>query len=334
MSNNGNRLPIIEALILSSPEPLSTSKIINILQNITKGEINNIVTELNEKYHNSDTSFRIRKIAGGYQVYITENYAGYVEELFTRRRVQKLTRAALETVAIIAYRQPVTRVDIEMIRGVASDSAVRTLLERKFITLSGRAKTIGRPLLYSTTDDFLKYFSLDSLNDLPKMEEIEELLSVKEQESQQILAFEAAENMRDTDIPKDEQEVVEQSKNEDDSELSDLVDNKSVDLDSENIEESNEEKEIEEVINTEMESKIEEPIEPDATEKSDEYDESTEKISTSEYPVNRIEHLKEEIEEETVSDDEAIDSIESEKSEEDDDKEKEAVSIVTSAEDY
>jgi len=173
MGDNGNRLPIIEALIFSSPEPLPASKIINILQSITASEIEKTVTELNEKYMMNDTSYRIRKIANGYQVYITENYAGYVEELFTRRRVQKLTRAMLETLSIIAYRQPVTRVDIEMIRGVSSDSAVRTLLERKFITLAGRAKTIGRPLLYSTTDEFLKYFGLNSLKDLPKMEEIE-----------------------------------------------------------------------------------------------------------------------------------------------------------------
>ncbi len=197
MNNNGNRAPIVEALILSSPEPLPTGKIINILQNISAGEIDKIVAELNNKYMMNDSSFRIRKIAGGYQIYITENFAGYVEELFTRRRTQKLTRAALETLAIIAYRQPVTRVDIEMIRGVSSDSAIRTLLERKFISLSGRAKTIGRPLLYSTTNEFLKYFSLNSLNDLPSMEEIEELLSEKESETQQILAFESASDAPD-----------------------------------------------------------------------------------------------------------------------------------------
>jgi len=189
MDNNGNRLPIIEALILASPEPLSSRKIIEILQNTSVSEVDAAVTDLNSKYLSTNSSFRIRKLAGGYQIYITENYSGYVEELFTRRRTQRLTRAALETMAIIAYRQPVTRVDIEMIRGVSSDSAIRTLLERKFITLSGRASTIGRPLLYGTTDEFLKYFGLDSLNDLPRMEEIEELLSEKEPDFQQTLAF-------------------------------------------------------------------------------------------------------------------------------------------------
>ncbi len=216
MNENGNRLPIIEALIFSSPEPLPTSKIINILQSITASEIEKIVTELNEKYMMNDASYRIRKIASGYQIYITENYAGYVEELFTRRRVQKLTRAMLETLAIVAYRQPVTRVDIEMIRGVSSDSAVRTLLERKFITLAGRAKTIGRPLLYSTTDEFLKYFGLNSLKDLPKMEEIEELLSAREPESQQMLALEStAENVENNE--QSEIDIINESSASDDA---------------------------------------------------------------------------------------------------------------------
>ncbi|MCP4633933.1 MAG: SMC-Scp complex subunit ScpB, partial [candidate division Zixibacteria bacterium] len=279
MSDNGNRLPIIEALIFSSPEPLPTSKIINIIQDITAAEINNAVTELNEKYLNTDASFRIRKIAGGYQVYITENYAGYVEELFTRRRTQKLTRAALETLAIIAYRQPVTRVDIEMIRGVSSDSAVRTLLERKFITLSGRAKTIGRPLLYSTTNEFLKYFSLNSLNDLPKMEEIEELLSAKEQESQQILAFEAAENSQETVIPDEGNKIDEQSIIENDGELTES--------ESDDVNESDL-KEIEETESLEISEEVEESSESNGPKELDLPDDTSVQDSDIENPINRI----------------------------------------------
>jgi len=204
METNGNRLPILEALILSSPEPLPARKILEIIQDMTPSEIDKTVTELNEKYLATDASFRIRKIANGYQFYVTENYSGYVEDLFTRKKTQRLTRAALETLAIIAYRQPVTRVDIEMIRGVSSDSAIRTLLERKFITLAGRAKTIGRPLLYSTADEFLKYFGLDSLNDLPKMEEIEELLSAKEPDMQQTLSLESPESEAEEKSPEAE----------------------------------------------------------------------------------------------------------------------------------
>lgn len=177
---NGTRLPIIESLILSSPEPLSGRKIADVLTETSLKEIDAIVDELNIKYTENDNSFRIRKIAGGYQLYIIENYARYVEDLFTRRRNIRMTRAALETMAIIAYRQPVTRMDIELIRGVASDSVVHTLLERKLITLAGRSETVGKPLLYRTTDEFLKFFNLNTLDDLPRMEEIEELLAAND----------------------------------------------------------------------------------------------------------------------------------------------------------
>jgi segregation and condensation protein B len=193
MDANGSRLPIIEALILSSAEPLSVSKMRDVMEGLTPADVEDTISRLNEKYRAGDFSFRIRKIAGGYQVYILEDYSGYVAELFTRRRQQRLSRAALETLAIIAYRQPVTKGDIELIRGVASDSAVHTLLERKLITLAGRARSLGRPLLYRTTDEFLKFFDLDSLDDLPKMEEIEELLASDDSDAQQILKLLPAE---------------------------------------------------------------------------------------------------------------------------------------------
>ncbi|SYZ72454.1 Segregation and condensation protein ScpB (modular protein) [Candidatus Zixiibacteriota bacterium] len=187
MQSNGNSLPIIEALIVSSPEPLPARKIAEVLGETTVSDIDRAVTALNEKYMMNESSFRVRQVAGGYQLYIIEDYAGFVEDLLTRRRNLRLTRSALETLAIIAYRQPVTKIDIEMIRGVASDSVLHTLMERKLITLSGRAQSVGRPLLYRTTGEFLKYFSLNSLDDLPKMQEIEELLSSREPDAQQQL---------------------------------------------------------------------------------------------------------------------------------------------------
>lgn len=192
MSDNGIRLPIIEALIMSSPEPLPARKIADLIENATIGDVDSAVVSLNEKYESGAMSFRIRKIAGGYQIFVIEDYAGYVDELLTRRRNTRLTRSALETLAIITYRQPVTKLDIEMIRGVASDSVIHTLLERKLITLAGRAQTMGRPLLYRTTEEFLKFFNLNTLEDLPKMEEIEELVSSREIDSQPTLPFEAA----------------------------------------------------------------------------------------------------------------------------------------------
>ena len=187
MNHNGSKPTIIEALIISSPEPLAPRRIMDLLEDTSATDIAEAVAGLNNKYMESGSSFRIRKIAGGYQVYIIEDFAPFVEELHTRRRNMRLTRSALETMAIIAYRQPVTKMDIELIRGVASDSVIHTLLERKLVTLAGRAQTIGRPLLYRTTDEFLKYFNLNVLEDLPKMEEIEELLSSREPDTQPML---------------------------------------------------------------------------------------------------------------------------------------------------
>ncbi len=185
--NNDYRTSVIEALILSSPEPLPARKIAEVVEDMTPTQVTGAVEVLNEKYRQTDSSFRIRQISGGFQCYITEEYSPFVDELHTRRRNVRLSRPALETLAIIAYRQPVTKIDVEMIRGVASDSAIHTLLERKLVTMAGRAQTIGRPLLYKTTDEFLKYFNLNTLNDLPQMSEIEELIASDEDSSQQNL---------------------------------------------------------------------------------------------------------------------------------------------------
>ncbi len=209
MTDNGARLPIVESLIFASPEPLSARKIADVVENMTPGEINETVDELNNKYMENDLSIRIRRIAGGYQIYIIEDYARYVEDLLTRRRSVRLTRAALETLSIIAYRQPVTKMDIELIRGVASDSVIHTLMERRLITLAGRAETIGRPLLYKTTDEFLKFFNLNSLEDLPRMEEIEDLLAATDPNPQQNLLLQAVrteEKSENDDIDKSDKE--------------------------------------------------------------------------------------------------------------------------------
>ncbi len=209
MQESGAKLPIIESLILASPEPLAARKIADVIENVTPSEVDSIVEELNIKYRDNDISFRIRAIAGGYQMYIIEDYARYVEDFLTRRRSIRMTRAALETLAIIAYRQPVTKTDIEMIRGVASDSVIHTLLERRLTTLAGRADSVGRPLLYKTTDEFLKFFNLNSLNDLPRMEEIEELLAASEPSPQQSLPL----NEEDSEAVSSVDETTKQSTN-------------------------------------------------------------------------------------------------------------------------
>ena len=155
---------VVEALVFSSDSPLTIAKIREIVPALSAREIRRMVEILNARYREGGQSFRINEIAGGYQTYIIEEYARFVEEMLTRRKNVRLTRAALETLAIIAYRQPVTKTDIEMIRGVASDSVIHTLLERRLVTIAGRAETLGRPLLYKTTDEFLKFFLYLSFN--------------------------------------------------------------------------------------------------------------------------------------------------------------------------
>jgi segregation and condensation protein B len=180
-----NQLPsIVEALILSSPEPLPARRIAQVLNEVTPAQVTKAVEVLNLRYEQSGSSFRVREIAGGFQFYILPDYAGYVEELFTRRRKMRLTRAALESAAIVAYRQPVTKAEIEHIRGVASDAVLQNLLEKSMITIVGRAKTVGKPLQYGTTDEFLKFFGLASLEALPRMEEIEEMLAAAQSRDQ------------------------------------------------------------------------------------------------------------------------------------------------------
>lgn len=174
----------VEALILASPEPISARKIIQVIDELTPSAVGKAVAGLNERYTESGISFRIREIAGGYQFFILPEYVGFVEELFARRRKLRLTRAALETTAIVAYRQPVTKASIEHIRGVASDGVLNNLLEKKLVAIVGRADTVGKPLQYGTTADFLKFFGLNNIKDLPKMTEIEELIAASETSDQ------------------------------------------------------------------------------------------------------------------------------------------------------
>ncbi|UCG60711.1 MAG: SMC-Scp complex subunit ScpB [Candidatus Zixiibacteriota bacterium] len=187
--DNNFRQSIVEALVLASPEPLPARKIAEMIEGMSPSGVSQAVAGLNTRYMESGSSFRIREIAGGYQVYIVPEFTGYVQEMFSRRRKMRLTRAALETLAIITYRQPVTRIEIEQIRGVASDAVIHNLLEKNMITIKGRAETVGKPLQYGTTDEFLKFFGLNSLEDLPRMSEIEELIASESESDTEDLGF-------------------------------------------------------------------------------------------------------------------------------------------------
>ncbi len=174
---------IIEALIFSSDEPLTNAEIIKAITGIdgedaeiTSEDINTAIDLLNQEFENAGRAVKIIKIAGGYLFATRQEYAKYIGYLSSEKTKRRLSQAALETLAIIAYKQPITKPELESIRGVNSDYILATLLDKKLITISGRAETIGRPLLYSTTDEFLKYFGLNSISDLPKPREIEEIM--------------------------------------------------------------------------------------------------------------------------------------------------------------
>ncbi len=174
---------VIEALVFASDDPITPQEIFNAIKGIDgtesdvdTNEIDSAVDELNKKYDESGSAFTILKIAHGYSFATKPSHAKYVGFLSTEKSKRRLSNAALETLAIIAYKQPLTKPELEMIRGVNSDYTLNTLLEKNLVTISGRAESVGRPLLYTTTDEFLKYFGLHSINDLPKPREIEEIM--------------------------------------------------------------------------------------------------------------------------------------------------------------
>ena len=174
---------IVEALIFSSDEPLKSDEIIRAIKGIdgeeiaiTGEEIEEVVANINILLEEAQRPFKIMKIAGGFSFSTKHEFAKYIGYLSNEKSKRRLSQSALETLAIIAYKQPITKPEIEMIRGVNADYIMNTLLEKSLISISGRAETVGRPLLYGTTDEFLKYFGLNKLTDLPKPREIEEIM--------------------------------------------------------------------------------------------------------------------------------------------------------------
>ena len=177
MENNFDK--IVEALLFSADEPLSLEKISGVLTFASPEQVKAIIDQLNQKYTDNEHAFRIREIAGGFQVYTLPEYALWIENLWEKTRWQRLSRPALETLAIVAYRQPIVKGEIDKIRGVQSDGTLRTLLERDLIEIKGREKSPGRPLLYQTTEKFLSFFGINDLKELPQLEELKTVLEAE-----------------------------------------------------------------------------------------------------------------------------------------------------------
>ena len=166
---------IVEALILSSSEPISAVKLAEIIPYCKPGQAKDLVNELNTEYTEQDRAFEIWEVAGGYQLRTRAEFSGYLQKL-QKERILRLSQAALETLAIIAYRQPATRAEIEDVRGVDVGAVLKTLLERHLIRIAGQREVPGRPMLYGTTRRFLEVFGLDQLKDLPTLREVDELM--------------------------------------------------------------------------------------------------------------------------------------------------------------
>lgn len=177
----------IEALVFASEEAVTLQTIRQVTgRDLDTGELHLIIEQLNEEYAASGRTFQIHRIAGGYRFLTRPEFGDVIKKLLAPKIRRRLSHSILEVLAVIAYNQPVTRGDIQQIRGVSPDYALDRLLLRGFIEVRGRADLPGRPLQYGTTTDFLDLFHLSSLKELPKLREIKEIL--RENEEQEYLA--------------------------------------------------------------------------------------------------------------------------------------------------
>ena len=164
---------IVEAVLFASEAPLTAGEIARASGDLSSKDVEQAINELRLEHEGEERSFQIYPLGDGYQILTRPEYATYLERLDSVTRTSRLSRAALETLAIIAYRQPVSRVEVEELRGVNVAGVLRSLHERGLIDVVGRAEGLGRPLLYGTTRKFLDHFGLQSLEDLPRPEELQ-----------------------------------------------------------------------------------------------------------------------------------------------------------------
>ena len=181
MSDNNTIKGIIEALLFASEKPLILEQIKEVIGTIDTKEIRSLIEELKSDYEQKKSGITVAEVAGGFRLCTNNEYAQYLKKFYKVRHKEKLSMPALETLSIIAYKQPVTRLDIEIIRGVNVDVVVKNHQEKGLIRIAGKKETVGRPFVYGTTRQFLEYFGLKSLDELPKIEEFVNLSIAKEE---------------------------------------------------------------------------------------------------------------------------------------------------------
>jgi len=165
-----NTMSVIEALLFSSDKPLMLEQVRAVLENFDSSEIRAIIEQLGAEYEKTNRGMRIVEVAGGFQMVSAPALAPFLRKLYKQRNAERLSRSALETLAIIAYKQPVTRLEIESLRNVNIDGVMKSLLDKGLIRVAGRKNSPGRPKVFATTRQFLEHFGLKSLEELPKME--------------------------------------------------------------------------------------------------------------------------------------------------------------------
>lgn len=174
---------VIEAILFVNEKPVTLEQIRKVLDTVALAEIKRVVHEIKDEFEARNNGVNVVEIAGGYQMLTNPLFASYVRDFYKTKHKEKLSKPALETLAIVAYKQPVSRTDIETIRGVNSDGIVVNLIEKELIKIVGRKDVPGRPFLYGTTKQFLDYFGLKSLDDLPRLEEFPDLVPSEVDES-------------------------------------------------------------------------------------------------------------------------------------------------------
>ena len=179
---------IIEALLFSSPFPLKQSLIDKTFPNESIN-LEDRISELNIQYLKEGHAFEICKISGGYQLVSKKEYEHYIRLIFEKNNEYTFSKPALDALAIIAYKQPISKNEIELIRGVDSSGVLKTLIANSLVEIKGRSSSPGRPLIYKTTNQFLEFFGLNNLTDLPKLKEIEQLIKSDHSHKKQITVF-------------------------------------------------------------------------------------------------------------------------------------------------
>ncbi len=218
----------IEALLFSSDQPLPLALIAEALE-AAPDEVAVELVALGEAYASREAGVELREIAGGWQLVTTPAQAEWVGRMMRGKRRMRLSRAALETLAIIAYKQPVTKSEVEAIRGVDASGVMATLLERNLVTIRGRSKVVGRPLLYGTTQEFLEYFGLRDLAELPRPEELRALVAAREPEQLEMMEVEVVSQVATDllssavagDLAADRHQIEPLAADDDESELAD-----------------------------------------------------------------------------------------------------------------